>query len=126
MSEHDIQSSILELITRKGGIATRVNSGGSIAKRGKYIRLAPKGTSDIIACYRGVPLYIEVKRDGECATDEQIDFLERVAEAGGVGLVAYNVGFVHVVLVNADYGGTVSIKKHTCLDLYIPNRLFVR
>lgn len=126
MSEHDTQSSIIDLIRLKGGIATRVNSGGSIAKRGKYIRLASKGTSDIIACYSGVPLYIEVKKEGECATDEQVAFLESVAEAGGVGLVAYDVEFVNVILTNLSYGGTCELKLNTVMPMYKHNRLFVR
>ncbi len=101
MTEHDTQNAIVDLIRLRGGIATRINSGSMIAKsndRVYRVQLADKGTSDIIALYNGVYLAIEVKYGKKTATPEQIAFLESVAEAGGVGLVAYDVEFVNDVL----------------------------
>lgn len=65
MTEHDLQTAIIALIRVKGGVATRVNSGSAIFKDGagrvNVIKGAERGTSDILACYRGRYLAIEVK-----------------------------------------------------------------
>lgn len=106
MSESDTQKAIVDLIRLRGGVVTRINSGSMLAKsqtdRVYRVQLADKGTSDIIALYKGVYLAIEVKHGKNKATDEQIEFLESVAKAGGVGLIAYDVGFVHQTLIMLD------------------------
>lgn len=106
MSEHDTQSAIIDLIRLRGGIVTRINSGSMLAKsqtdRVYRVQLADKGTSDLIALYRGVYLGIEVKFGKGKASDEQIEFLESVAMAGGVGLLAYDVDVVIDVLKAID------------------------
>lgn len=89
-AEHDIQSLILEALDRAGALAIRVNS-GLVKLGGRHVRLAPKGTSDIIALYRGWYLAIEVKRPGESLSDEQRAFLVDVEECGGKAVVAYSV-----------------------------------
>ena len=101
-SEHEVQSTIIDLIRVRGGVATRVNSGSMIAKSGDRsyrVSLADKGTSDIIALYKGVYLAIEVKGTKGKPTPEQIAFLESVARAGGVGLLAYDVDYVDTVMI---------------------------
>jgi hypothetical protein len=103
MTEHDTQSAILDLISLRGGVVTRINSGSMLAKsqtdRVYRVQLADKGTSDIIALYKGVYLAIEVKFGKGKPTPEQIEFLESVARAGGVGLVAYDVDYVDTVMI---------------------------
>lgn len=138
MSEHDTQVAILDLIRLRGGIATRVNSGSMISKSGDRtyrVQLADKGTSDIIALYKGVYLAIEVKHGKNTASEEQIAFLESVARAGGVGLVAYDVDFVEWVMLSIDdsekYSGTPHkysywlFSKARKNPYEVPNRLFV-
>ena len=108
-SEHETQTRIINLIQDRKGVVTRVNSGSLIAKdangRCYRVQLADKGTSDIIALYKGVYLAIEVKFGKGKPTPEQIEFLESVARAGGVGLVAYDVDAVEQVLAGIDLIG---------------------
>jgi Holliday junction resolvase len=131
-SEHETQSRIINLIKERGGVVTRINSGSMIAKskddRCYRVNLADKGTSDIIALYCGVYLAIEVKYGDNKATKEQVAFLESVAAAGGVGLVAFDCEFVEKVLINIDYAGLEAIKDTSSAlsNLYAPNRIFVR
>jgi len=72
MTENEIQASIIEYIRRIGGYCQRVNSGsmfssyankksGDIAHR--RVKMADKGTPDILACINGKFIAIEVKRD---------------------------------------------------------------
>jgi hypothetical protein len=107
MSEHDTQSAIIDLIRIRGGVATRINSGSMIAKscdRAYRVNLADKGTSDIIALYKGVYLSIEVKYGKGKPTPEQLSFLDNVAKAGGVGLLAYDVDAINYILDTLDIG----------------------
>ena len=102
MSEHETQNAIINLITLRGGVATRVNSGSAIFK-GKngvvnVIKGAEKGTSDILACYRGRYLAIEVKYGKGKATPEQFEFGRQVRDSGGLFLVAYDVEEVNWML----------------------------
>jgi hypothetical protein len=105
-TEHQIQGAIIDLIRARGGVVTRVNSGAAIFKRGneiQVIRGAEKGTSDLIFCYKGIYCACEVKRPGaKPAREDQIAFLESVAEAGGVGLVAYDSMIVESVMDGID------------------------
>lgn len=51
----------------------------------------PKGISDIIGCYKGRFLGIEVKILGRELTFEQDMFIRRFKNAGGICFVAYSV-----------------------------------
>lgn len=105
MSEHDTQNAIIQLITMKGGIAIRVNSGSIVVKGAQGTRVfkgAEKGTSDIIALYRKNFLAIEVKMPDKKPTPEQRAFLDKVWECGGIGLVAYSADDVLVTLDQID------------------------
>jgi hypothetical protein len=91
---------IIQYITMMGGIAIRINS-GVIPVEGKKTRMfrgAPAGTSDIIGCWRGRFLAIECKLTGNKPTALQLEFLERVQAAGGIGIVAYSIDDVIKVL----------------------------
>jgi len=131
-TEHEIQQAIIDLIKARGGVVTRVNSGSAVFKRDgvtQVIKGAEKGTSDLICCYRGVYLAIEVKRAGKKATPEQIAFLESVAKAGGVGLVAYDSEFVESILNEIDtchtHSSAICGIRHNIMQTY-DNRLFVK
>ena len=47
------------------------------------------GVSDILGCYRGRMMAIEVKCPGNKLTQLQKNFLDNVNEAGGIAFVAY-------------------------------------
>jgi Holliday junction resolvase len=91
------------------------------------VNLADKGTSDVIALYRGVYLAIEVKGANGKASDEQIAFLESVARAGGVGLLAYDVDFVDTVMITIEESPITPLTLAQSLAWLKrpPNRLFV-
>jgi hypothetical protein len=95
MSEMDTVNAIIDYIELTGGVAIRINAGmriieGQDGKR-RAFRGAPKGTSDILACIRGQFIAIECKDGRGKPTPEQVEFLERVRSAGGIGLVAWSL-----------------------------------
>lgn len=94
-SEKEIQKSILDYLSLKGINAWRTNSGiqFSTYKDKSYItRLAPKGTPDIIGFLNdGRFLGIEVKKPGGIISDEQIIFIEKINQAGGLAFVAFSI-----------------------------------
>ena len=121
MTEHDTQKAIIDLIRLKGGIATRVNSGSMISKRNDRtycVQLADKGTSDIIALYKGVYLAIEVKFGEGKLKPEQEAFLKSVAESGGVGLVAYDINFVRIILDEIEDAVIKSLRTKDAINFY--------
>ena len=125
-TEHEIQSAIIDLIRARGGVVTRVNSGSLLVKRGNktyVVKLADEGTSDTIAVYKSIALYVEVKKLGKRPTPDQIAFLESVAEADGVGLVAYDSETVNELLNRIDVYGD---KFYCFTEIKAPNRLFVK
>jgi len=109
MSEHDTQNAIIELITRRNGLAIRINSGAIRidGERTRYFRGAAKGTSDIIALYRGRFLAIEVKHGKNTPTSEQIQFIEEVRNRGGIGLCVWDVDTVMSLLDALDLGRVI-------------------
>ena len=46
------------------------------------------GISDIIGCYNGRMIAIEIKKPGGKATGDQLRFLASVNQAGGIGFMA--------------------------------------
>lgn len=101
-SEQDLVNAIISLITLRGGVAIRVNSGMIPIDNGdgtrRVLRGAPAGTADIIACYRGRFIAIECKIGRNKPTPLQVDFLERVSDAAGWAIVAYDVQTVIDIL----------------------------
>lgn len=51
----------------------------------------PKGISDILGCYQGKMLCIEVKKPGGRVSPDQEKFIARVNEEGGIAFVAWSV-----------------------------------
>ena len=70
---------------------------------------------------------IEVKFGKNKAPKEQIEFLELVANAGGVGLLVYDVQFIASVLVTIDDDPITPLPLSEALLWTVkePNRLFV-
>lgn len=92
--ETDLVNAVMQLITLKGGKAIRVNSGVMVLEdstgKKRVFKGAEKGTSDVIACYRGRFLAIECKIEHNKPSDEQVRFLDQVAEADGIGMVLWD------------------------------------
>ena len=94
--ERDIQRhiiSLLKLMPELVPVIFRVNAGAVQTKQDRYVRLAPKGVSDIIGMLRGgFLLAIEVKTPErkKKVTIEQQNFLDIVHLYGGLGFVCWD------------------------------------
>lgn len=95
-SEAEIQSAILDYLAARRILAFRVNSGNLLLQNAdgssRRIKLAPKGTADIIGIAPGGRfMAIEVKDRKGKQTPEQLEFEKKVIEAGGYYLLARSV-----------------------------------
>lgn len=87
--EKTVQESIIRLLTKRGAWYHKVHQAG----RGRA------GVPDILACYRGVFVAIEVKGDsGHETSVHQIKELRAIRMSGGYSMVAHNVEQVERLL----------------------------
>ena len=103
MSEQDTVNAILDYLRAHGAYAVRVNSGGKPVENENgsrhFIRMAPAGTPDIIACWPGgLFMGIECKQKGNKPTPIQAATLDQIRETGGVAVVAYGIEDVEQAL----------------------------
>ena|SRR5437667_281880 len=94
--ESDLVKGCRQLLALRGALAVRVNSGGVRAVnargRGRLVKFnSEPGCSDLLACFRGRFVAVEVKRPGGRLTAAQKSFLEAVEVCGGVALVVTSV-----------------------------------
>jgi len=98
MTEHELQSAIIQLIQVRGGLVIRTNSGfirlEDANGKSRVFKGASKGTSDLIALYKGHFLAIEVKAGRNRATFEQEDFIQQVRDRGGIAFVTWSADTV--------------------------------
>lgn len=107
--ENKIKEAIKHFLVMRGALPIRINSGASkFGKRLIWMNSEP-GCSDLIVCYRGLFLAIETKRpdlplsDPKIQpTDQQLDFLKKVVNAGGIGFVANSVDQTMEILDEID------------------------
>ena len=89
MSEQDIQSEVLVAISAiPGCLAWRANSGIAVTASRNIIRANVKGCADILACYRGRFIAIEVKTAVGRQSQQQRRFQAAVERAGGLYVLA--------------------------------------
>lgn len=90
--EKDIQKSILDYLHAKKVFCWKQANTGIYKPDGSgYIPIGLKGVSDILGCYKGRFLAIEVKRpSGKLSPDQEL-FLNHVRENGGIALVARSI-----------------------------------
>lgn len=101
MKEAEVQKQIMDYLRLKGCLVFKHRNVGIYKQAtGRYIPLSygEKGISDIIGLTKkGQFLAVEVKRRGETRSKdgkpskEQLEFLERVREKGGIGVLAYSL-----------------------------------
>lgn len=102
--EQAIVTAILQLLRYKGIPHTHVRNTGRIVGGGnRPIRfmhdpLAVKGVADIIACWKGRAIAIEVKSATGRVRPEQIQWLRDWEKNGGLAMVARSVGAVEAWL----------------------------
>lgn len=101
--ERDVQAAILDLLALRRAEAVRTNS-GAVKVGTRFVRFnKTPGCSDILCCYRGRFLALEIKRDAkEKPTDDQAAFLAAVRDAGGVGEVVWSIEQVAAILDRID------------------------
>src|SRR5690606_3662606 len=96
MREADLQAKILDLIrSRPGWWAVKYHQDG---------RYASAGTPDILACYQGHFVAMEVKRPGEKPTRLQQVVLRRIAQAGGTAVVVASIDSAQAVMLDIARG----------------------
>jgi penicillin-binding protein-related factor A (putative recombinase) len=87
-TEKETQKAILEFLKTIGALPIKIYNGGIYdPKYQKYFfpYQTQKGVSDIIVCYKGRFVAIEVKSPSRKPTPDQIQFLKEVEKAGGLG-----------------------------------------
>lgn len=90
--ERQVVKQLLDYLRSRGAFAEKVHGDG----------LQPT-LLDIIACYKGRFLHLEVKRDGKAqATLRQLHTIRKVQDAGGIAEVVYTVGQVKQLLDDID------------------------
>lgn len=112
-SEADIQRQCLQVLRMYGAVPIRVNSGAvAVAAAGghkrRFVRMnSAPGCSDIIACFLGAFIAVEVKRPGGKLTESQRQFLAEVTAAGGVACVITSAADLAGMLqtLRAEHGG---------------------
>lgn len=109
-TEHQIQTSIIQFLGYKGYYVMRLNSGAIRTDKQKLVRLAERGTPDLLAFKSNNPywnigdrelatkdaytcdlLFIEVKRPGKEATDIQKMKMQELTEYGARCIVATSI-----------------------------------
>lgn len=90
VSEADLQRQVLDFLRLRRIPATR-NQAGHVRVGGSWLNLGTPGWPDIIACYRGRFLGIEVKRRGEQPGPLQLRAHEELVAAGAAILVVHSL-----------------------------------
>lgn len=90
--ERTIQRACLKTLRAAGAYAVNIAGGPAI----------DTGTPDILACYRGRFVAVEVKRPGQVPTEIQRFRLKQIAGAGGHCIVAINKADVIAGLAEID------------------------
>lgn len=92
MKEQAIQTKLLNFLKSKGAYTVKVIEAGKA------------GVPDILACYKGVFLGIEVKRPETLkrVTPLQVYNLDKINEAGGLGRVVADVNTLAKILEEID------------------------
>lgn len=86
-TEKQIQDAVLDTLRLHGAVAIRVNNGmiplEYKGRRRVFRGTDTQGVADILACYRGKFLAIEVKRPGGKQRPTQLEFQASIDRAGG-------------------------------------------
>lgn len=93
-NEKETQKATLDYLGAIGAVAVKFNNVGIMKSNGRFIPPRELGVSDILACYKGKFLAIEIKSEGKFPTDWQERFIERINQAGGIAFWADNINTV--------------------------------
>lgn len=103
-------TAILQLLRFRGIPHMHVRNSGRIARGANGIffardPLATRGAPDIVACYKGRAIAIEVKSATGSIRPEQVEFLKEWEKAGGLAMLARTVGAVEAWLDHMPLSG---------------------
>ena len=91
MNESRLLYEIMQELGRYGAIF-RTNTGSFFTKSGARVSGLPKGFSDVLFIGSdGIACFVEVKAQGNKASPEQIQFIERMKSLGARAGIAYSV-----------------------------------
>lgn len=90
--ERIIERTIINYLRAKGFLVSKIRSTGRFVQ-GRMIPLPEdeRGVSDLIACYQGKYIAIEIKAGNGRQTEYQKAFESRVKESGGIYLIARSI-----------------------------------
>ena len=90
MKEQDIQCKIIKYLESVGAYVVKVVASNK------------SGTPDILACYRGIFLAVEVKRpETKTNVSELQEYnIKKIKEAGGVAIVSWDLDAVKATIEN--------------------------
>ena len=90
MKEQDIQRKIIKYLESVGAYVVKVVASNK------------SGTPDILACYRGIFLAVEVKRpETKTSVSELQEYnIKKIKEAGGIAIVSWDLDAVKAVVEN--------------------------
>lgn len=95
MTENEIQKSIIDWCEARGDMVLRMNAG----RTQHNVRLAPKGTPDLMCLPRGGGVYwIEVKQPGKKPTEDQLAMHKELFSRGHLVIVACSYEDVETAL----------------------------
>lgn len=81
----------MDFFEANGAIVVKINNVGIRKPDGSMIPPRQKGISDLIVCYKGRFVAIEVKSEGRKPTDNQLVFINNVKAAGGWAMWTDNI-----------------------------------
>ena len=85
----NLTNQIIDYIYSVGGYAWRASSVGVYDTKTHAYRTAPKkGVSDVLACWKGKLIAVEIKIGKDRLSDEQAGFLCNIIHAGGIAFTA--------------------------------------
>lgn len=94
--EQDIQSAICQWLSYKRIFHYRNNTGAFKTERGGFIRYGTPGSPDIVCCYKGRFIAIEVKSKAGRQSPSQLQFQENLENAGGYYFIARSIKDVEI------------------------------
>lgn len=89
--EHEIQTAIIQYLTAKKIFMWRNNTGMIQTQDNRFMRFGQVGSADIIAIHGGICYGIEVKSSTGKLSEAQEAWGNRLAQAGGVYVIARSV-----------------------------------
>ena len=80
----ELTNQVIGHVYQQGGYAWRASSVGVFDTKQMHFRAsAKKGVSDVLACYKGVLLAVEIKIGSDRLSDEQTGFMRNIEHVGG-------------------------------------------